>query len=126
VIERTLQPRLRQAAGPFRVLFVTGPRQSGKTTLARITFPDYLYVSLDTRVVPIEIKSGATVASDAFRGLEAYDRLALAAARAGEPTVAPANGSDTPPTLGRGILVYGGEEWYTRRGHDVRPWWAVT
>lgn len=30
------------------VLTVTGPRQSGKTTLARTAFPDHLYVSLET------------------------------------------------------------------------------
>jgi hypothetical protein len=47
LIQRTMEARLRQAAGPFPVLFVTGPRQSGKTTLTRRTFPDFTYFSLE-------------------------------------------------------------------------------
>jgi hypothetical protein len=31
----------------FPVAFLTGPRQSGKTTLARATFPDFAYVNLE-------------------------------------------------------------------------------
>jgi len=47
MIARTLEGKLRAAAGPFPVLFLTGPRQSGTTTLARAAFPDYGYVSLE-------------------------------------------------------------------------------
>lgn len=47
MIPRTLGPALRRAAGPYPVVFLTGPRQSGKTTLARATFPDFAYVSLE-------------------------------------------------------------------------------
>ena len=47
LIPRTLEASLQRSAGPFPVLFLTGPRQSGKTTLARMAFPDYLYVSLE-------------------------------------------------------------------------------
>jgi len=43
----TLGSRLLAAAGPFPVAFLRGPRQSGKTTLARATFLDYRYVSLE-------------------------------------------------------------------------------
>jgi predicted AAA+ superfamily ATPase len=31
----------------FPVVFLTGPRQSGKTTLVKMAFPDHLYVSLE-------------------------------------------------------------------------------
>jgi 3-hydroxyisobutyrate dehydrogenase-like beta-hydroxyacid dehydrogenase len=24
------------------------------------------------------------------------------------------------------MLEHAGDEWYERRGHDVRPWWACT
>lgn len=38
---------LKRLAKGFPVLCITGPRQSGKTTLARATFPDKPYVSLE-------------------------------------------------------------------------------
>lgn len=48
MIPRTLEAALRRAAGNYPVVTLTGPRQSGKTTLARAVFPDYGYVSLET------------------------------------------------------------------------------
>ena len=47
MIRRTLEKRLRKAADQFPIVSVTGPRQSGKTTLVRAVFPDYAYVSLE-------------------------------------------------------------------------------
>ena len=47
MVPRTLAPRLRAAARKFPVVTVTGPRQSGKTTLCRAVFPDKAYVSLE-------------------------------------------------------------------------------
>jgi uncharacterized protein len=47
MIPRTLAPVLREAASTLPVVAVTGPRQSGKTTLCRATFPDHAYVSLE-------------------------------------------------------------------------------
>ena len=46
-IPRHLQPRLLQAIAQFPVVTLTGPRQSGKTTLAREALPHYAYVSLE-------------------------------------------------------------------------------
>src|SRR5436309_355855 len=40
MIERLLQPRLLELATRYPVLTLTGPRQSGKTTLSRMAFPD--------------------------------------------------------------------------------------
>lgn len=48
MIPRTLEPQLRQLATYYPVVAVTGPRQSGKTTLCRAAFPDHPYVSLET------------------------------------------------------------------------------
>lgn len=47
MIERHLAKVLQKAAGQYPVVTVTGPRQSGKTTLVRATFPDHDYVSLE-------------------------------------------------------------------------------
>lgn len=47
MIPRTLSRTLLRLAKGFPVVVVTGPRQSGKTTLVRDTFPDKPYVSLE-------------------------------------------------------------------------------
>ena len=47
MIARTLGPRLLALARRFPAVTVTGPRQSGKTTLCRAAFPDKPYVSLE-------------------------------------------------------------------------------
>lgn len=47
MIPRTLAPKLLDLAQKFPVVSLTGPRQSGKTTLVRAVFPDLPYVSLE-------------------------------------------------------------------------------
>jgi uncharacterized protein len=47
MIARHLSRTLRAAARDYRVVTVTGPRQSGKTTLVRATFPKHRYASLE-------------------------------------------------------------------------------
>ena len=47
MIERTLSSFAKDNAGWFPVVSVTGPRQSGKSTLVQHAFPDYLYVNLE-------------------------------------------------------------------------------
>src|SRR5665811_1561680 len=47
LVPRTLEPKLRELVGSHPVVFLTGPRQSGKTTLAKATFPEFRYVSLE-------------------------------------------------------------------------------
>ena len=44
MIRRDLSDTLRQAARWYPVLTLTGPRQSGKTTLCRTLFPDRSYI----------------------------------------------------------------------------------
>ena len=46
MIKRTLSTTLLKAAKQFPIVTVTGPRQSGKTTLVREVFKHYRYVSL--------------------------------------------------------------------------------
>jgi predicted AAA+ superfamily ATPase len=64
-----------------------------------------ILVDLGRRRIPMEVKAGETVAGDFFKGLDNYLTL-----------------SEDP----WGILVYGGDEAYERRGHRVRPWFSLT
>ncbi|WIM05069.1 MAG: ATP-binding protein [Candidatus Nitricoxidivorans perseverans] len=47
MIDRNLTPLLKEAARQYPVVLLTGPRQSGKTTLCQATFPDRAYVTLE-------------------------------------------------------------------------------
>ncbi len=47
MIERTLASKIIALAQKFQVITLTGPRQSGKTTLVRAAFPALPYVSLE-------------------------------------------------------------------------------
>ena len=53
MIPREIKEKLIQLSGKFPVVSLTGPRQSGKTTLLLESFPEYIYTSLeepDTRI----------------------------------------------------------------------------
>ncbi len=61
MITRNLAKPLRKLASKMPVVAVTGPRQSGKTTLCRQTFPNKPYVTLealDTRAFAVEDPRG--------------------------------------------------------------------
>lgn len=61
LLTRTAEKELKTLAGQFKAVAVVGPRQSGKTTLVRMAFPDKAYVSLenpDTRRFAIEDPRG--------------------------------------------------------------------
>ena len=47
MISRTLETKLHELANYYPAVVVTGPRQSGKTTLCRMAYPDRRYVSLE-------------------------------------------------------------------------------
>ena len=51
MIERIAKEALLRLAAQFSVVGVTGPRQSGKTTLAKAAFPHKKYVSFDDRTM---------------------------------------------------------------------------
>lgn len=46
-IHRTLEPVLLKAVKQFPALVLTGPRQTGKSTLLKQLFPEYNYITLD-------------------------------------------------------------------------------
>ncbi len=47
MVERELQPTVIELARTYPVITITGPRQAGKTTLARMAFPSYAYCNLE-------------------------------------------------------------------------------
>ena len=47
MLPRQIERKIRQAAEQYPVITLTGPRQSGKTTLIRSMFPDMQYFSLE-------------------------------------------------------------------------------
>jgi uncharacterized protein len=51
MIKRQVTSKVLQLAQQFRAVLIMGPRQSGKTTLAKMTFPDKPYTSLETPTV---------------------------------------------------------------------------
>jgi len=59
--KREILKEIKSLAKEFRIITVLGPRQAGKTTLCKIAFPDYTYVSLedpDTRLYATEDPRG--------------------------------------------------------------------
>ena len=47
MLQRQITPYLQQFTKQYPIVTVTGPRQSGKSTLVKTTFPHYKYVSLE-------------------------------------------------------------------------------
>lgn len=47
MIDRILGKKILQSATQMPIIAVTGPRQSGKSTLIRYLFPDYMYLNLE-------------------------------------------------------------------------------
>ncbi len=61
-------------------------------------------IDLGDRLIPVEVKSGMTVADDALDGLAWW-------------TAIPSNPTET------GVLIHGGSACHLRRGFCIRPWW---
>ncbi|MCY3595231.1 MAG: ATP-binding protein [Bacteroidetes bacterium] len=61
MIKREITQKLKEAAKAFPVLTITGPRQSGKTTLCKFVFSEHTYTNLeavDTRTFALEDPRG--------------------------------------------------------------------
>jgi uncharacterized protein len=62
MIHRTLQDKIEQISRQMPVITITGPRQSGKTTLAKHIFPNHTYINLESP----KIRDLATIDPQAF------------------------------------------------------------
>lgn len=51
MIQRTAKEALLRLASQFAVIGITGPRQSGKSTLAKMAFPEKRYISFDDKTI---------------------------------------------------------------------------
>ena len=70
MIKRKLSEKLIYYAEKYPVVSITGPRQSGKTTLAKSTFPDYEYITLeDIDIRNIAINDPKTILETKAKGL---------------------------------------------------------
>ncbi len=67
MIKRDLSGKILQLSEKFPIITVTGPRQSGKSTLLKNIFPEYRYVSLENP----DMRSFATDDPNGF--LKTYD-----------------------------------------------------
>ncbi|MFC1813158.1 ATP-binding protein [Thermodesulfobacteriota bacterium] len=57
MIKRDITTELLEAAGEYPVVTIFGPRQSGKTTLVQMTFPEKLYYSLEDPDVRMAVET---------------------------------------------------------------------
>ena len=64
---RILNAKLSQLFQKFPIVFLTGPRQSGKTTLSKMTFPDLPYINFEDIAVLERVKA------DPHSFLDQYD-----------------------------------------------------
>lgn len=70
-VDRNIEGRIREMCRKFPIISVTGPRQSGKTTLLRNVFPEYRYISLENP------DHQDFALQDPRRFLDTYDRYVI-------------------------------------------------
>lgn len=66
MVQREIITKLNEMLGKYPIISITGPRQSGKTTLAKMVRPDYQYVNLEN------LSSRAFAKEDPMGFLETY------------------------------------------------------
>lgn len=70
-VQRRISHKINEIKEKYPILALTGPRQSGKTTLLRNAFPDYRYISLEDP----DLRTFAETDPVAF--LELYDKFVI-------------------------------------------------
>lgn len=74
IIQREIISAIKFLVKKYPIIAVTGPRQSGKTTLLKSMFPGYRYISLDGDNANISFnKSGLyTITCDVYTSMGEY------------------------------------------------------
>ncbi len=67
IFKRTLTPLIKKAAQQYPVVGLMGPRQSGKTTLVKKTFPTYTYITME------DLETRASALEDPRKFFATYD-----------------------------------------------------
>ncbi len=75
MIERDICPRLMYYSEKFPVLTLTGPRQSGKSTLLSACFPEYNYVSLEEPDIRLQAEADPRGFLNNLRGKTIIDEV---------------------------------------------------
>lgn len=74
-IPRLIEPVLRRLSGQYSIVTITGPRQSGKTTLARACFPDLPYANFERPDIREYFQSDPRRFLDTCRGGGIFDEV---------------------------------------------------
>jgi len=113
MINRQLSDKLEKLSQSFLVVAILGPRQSGKTTLAKHTFPNHRYVSLED----FDRREFALSDPRGFLDTYAEDGVII-----DEVQHAPTLFSYIQTVERRSLLIYGGKEDQKRTNVQVLSW----
>lgn len=75
MINRQILPEATQALTQFRALCLTGPRQSGKTTLSKLLFEDKPYVNFENPTVQFEAEQNPASFLKQFQNGAVFDEV---------------------------------------------------
>ena len=75
MIPRLILPEAKQALTQFRALCITGPRQSGKTTLSKLLFKDKPYVNFENPSVQHEAELNPQAFLKQYRNGAVFDEV---------------------------------------------------
>ena len=93
-VKRSIEKKVLELAKQYPAITITGPRQSGKTTLVKNLFPEKPYIS-------IEIKSGETITDSYFKNLNYYQKI-------------------NPTQVEEKILIYAGDHSYQEKNCMIK------
>ena len=75
IIPRSILPVAKEALTQFRALCITGPRQSGKTTLSKLLYPNKAYVNFENPAVQLEAESNPGLFISKYKSGAVFDEV---------------------------------------------------